>query len=146
MDKRNATKRKLKFSLALFLLLAPTIAVAVMLHFNPPQAIKLPPCVLREMTGIYCPGCGTARAARRAMVGDLAGAFRYNPLAVVMAPLTIYLLVLFYVDLWRGYTPYRRSALAVAWFCLIVLLVYSVARNIPLESFDWLRPPDGPCQ
>ena len=43
----------------------------------------LPPCVLKAMTGIPCPGCGTVRTAIALSHVDLSAAFALNPLAAV---------------------------------------------------------------
>ena len=39
-------------------------------------------CPLYELTGLYCPGCGSGRAARALLRGDLAAAFGHNLLAL----------------------------------------------------------------
>jgi hypothetical protein len=45
----------------------------------------LPACLLRELTGLPCPGCGTAHAALALARLDLRGAISFNPLATVGA-------------------------------------------------------------
>ena len=37
-------------------------------------------CIVRNITGLPCPGCGMTRALITALSGDLAGAFRMHPL------------------------------------------------------------------
>jgi len=37
------------------------------------------PCVLQELTGLYCPGCGGTRAAKALLKGDLISSFLYHP-------------------------------------------------------------------
>ena len=49
----------------------------------------LPPCLFRELTGLPCPTCGTARAARALTRLDLAGAIAFNPLATLGALLFV---------------------------------------------------------
>jgi len=44
-------------------------------------AAALPPCPLKSLTGIPCPGCGTTRAALALAELDLAAAFAVSPLA-----------------------------------------------------------------
>lgn len=50
-------------------------------------------CLLRAVTGVPCPFCGTTTAAARAATGDVLGALAANPvtvlavLALVLAPL-----------------------------------------------------------
>ena len=43
----------------------------------------LPPCPLRALTGLYCPGCGSTRTLHALLHGDLATAMAMNPLLVV---------------------------------------------------------------
>ncbi|MCU1592043.1 MAG: hypothetical protein JWP11_3299 [Frankiales bacterium] len=43
-------------------------------------------CTLRALTGLPCPFCGGTTAAVHAGSGDLAGALRASPLAVLGAP------------------------------------------------------------
>jgi len=38
------------------------------------------PCLFREWTGLYCPGCGGTRAAKALLQGKLAISFFYHPL------------------------------------------------------------------
>lgn len=37
------------------------------------------PCILRSMTGLYCPGCGGTRALRFLIHGQVAKSLYYNP-------------------------------------------------------------------
>lgn len=46
-----------------------------------------PPCFLRTVTGIPCPGCGGTRAFASLAQGDAARAFAHNPLVVAAAGL-----------------------------------------------------------
>ena len=42
--------------------------------------LPLPPCLLRQATGIPCPTCGAGRMAGSLLHGDLLGALGWNPL------------------------------------------------------------------
>lgn len=138
-------RRRLRFVLALFLFLAGATVVVLVLSRHSPTQIKLPPCMFHELTGLYCPGCGSTRATRRLLCGDLAGAFRYNPLLVVLLPVIAVQLVFFFYDLLRDSFPYRRGSATLAFVCFTLIVVFMVARNLPFECFEWLRPPAGPC-
>lgn len=51
-------------------------------------------CLFRRLTGFSCPCCGTTRACLSLLRGDVVGALKFNPLAVVtifVAPLFIWL-------------------------------------------------------
>lgn len=99
-------------------------------------------CPSRRFLGIYCPGCGTTRATYDLLHGEFARAFRSNPLFVILgAPLV----AVFIGSL--GWTVLRAERLALRvpqWLALAavaLLLVYGIARNIPIAAFDPLRPP-----
>jgi hypothetical protein len=51
----------------------------VALHFQLP----LPPCPLREMTGVPCPFCGSTRTFAALAHLDFSAALRFNPLVCV---------------------------------------------------------------
>lgn len=40
----------------------------------------IPPCIIREFFGIYCPGCGGTRAVRYLLDGQLLKSLYYHPL------------------------------------------------------------------
>ena len=134
-----------RFVLVLFLFLAAASGVALILSRFSPTRIKLPPCFFHELTGIYCPGCGSTRATRRLLCGDVVGAFRYNPLLVVLLPPLAIQIVLHFYDLWHERFPYRRGSLTVAFVYLALVVVFMIARNLPFDCCEWLRPPAGPC-
>lgn len=49
--------------------------------------LPLPPCPLRSLTGLPCPGCGAGRCVTALLDGDLAAALEANalvPIAVVL--------------------------------------------------------------
>lgn len=97
------------------------------------------PCILRSLTGWYCPGCGTTRALHALVHGDLAGVFAMNPLLPFLA-VTVPMVV------WQGTgrrLPGPRwigQALGSATFWLVLIGAYWVLRNVPLGPFAWLAP------
>lgn len=107
-----------------------TLAAGLLFWFDPAQSHYFPKCPFHVLTGLYCPGCGTTRAAHHLLHGDLAGAFAMNPLMVVSAPV---LVLLFFRRSWAG-RPW------VAWSAFVILLLYGVLRNINLWPFIFLAP------
>ena len=94
-------------------------------------------CPVYELTGLYCPGCGSGRAVYSALHGRFAESFRYNPaLYIIGIPAAIvflheYLRVVFpRLDLRPVYIP-RGLALAAA----LAILVWMIVRNLPVCSF-----------
>lgn len=61
--------------------------LAALVVFDPSATGFFPPCLFRALTGWQCPGCGSARALHALLHGDVAAAWRANPLAVATLPL-----------------------------------------------------------
>ena len=105
---------------------------------NAPDSPYLP-CLFRELSGWYCPGCGTTRALHALAHGDLAGVWAMNPLLPVLA-------VLLPAVIWRGsgrrraWAGSRQDWLVSARFWVGLIGVYWVARNLPWWPFSLLAP------
>lgn len=116
---------------ALALLLLAGAGLAVLYFFDPSAAGNFfPKCPSYAFLGLYCPGCGITRALHALLHGQWAQAFAYNPLAILAAPLL----------LWMAFKPawiYHPLAPKIAF---TVLVGYGVLRNIPSEPFIWLAP------
>lgn len=50
-------------------------------------------CVIKNVFGIECPGCGMTRAISSVFHGNLVGAFQYNKLIVIVFPLLCYICI-----------------------------------------------------
>ena len=123
-----------------FIALAVLLAGGYILYrFDPVQSGIYPKCVFRELTGLYCPGCGAARAFHALIHGDFLAALDYNPLLVIALPVLIVMIVLEIVGAFRD----RRYGLFHMWqaVALVALIViYTVLRNLPIEPFTYLAP------
>jgi hypothetical protein len=117
------------------------VGVAVLYLIAPEKATWMPPCLFHKLTGLQCPGCGTARGLHKLLHGDVLGAWRMNPLMVVAIPLLAYLII-------GGHLRARRGADAeprplptwVPWLIVAVVAAFWVARNIPVYPFTLLAP------
>ena len=89
------------------------------------------PCVFREITGLYCPGCGMTRLVISLLELDPVQAFRYNMLAFFLAPM-----YLIYLKLARSGKTRLSSVLAAVMVAMTV--AFGVLRNLP--HFAWLAP------
>jgi len=86
------------------------------------------PCVFHLATGLYCPGCGITRAALSLLHGQLAPAFRYNPLVFTLAPMyAIYWLL--------TRQQHRRAGQAVMAVMLTITIAFGIVRNMPVGDF-----------
>ena len=93
--------------------LAALLVAAVVLAQVHPPGRPATLCLLRRLTGIPCPFCGGTTAAVHVGRGDLGGALRASPLALLGAPL-VAVLPLARDVLRRLPTHAHLAALAVA--------------------------------
>ena len=94
-------------------------------------------CVFHELTGLYCPGCGSTRAIRAALRGRFGEAFGFNPL---LLPLGVPALAVVIYEYFRLVFPRLglRPVVLPRWlesFLLILILAFWVLRNLPAFSF-----------
>jgi len=87
-------------------------------------------CPVRELTGLYCPGCGSLRSVRSLIDGELAQAWQYNPLMLAVTPLVLALV-------WRAsLTKPGRAVVRPGYIytLLVLVIAFGVARNLPLYA------------
>jgi len=118
------------------LLSAAIVTGCALLHFHPPSALHLPPCVFHEVTGLYCPGCGAARALHHLMNLEFGAAVRCNFLFVAAVPFLIYVFIakgLSALRVWSG--PELRLSPRASWALTAVVIVWWIVRNLPFSCF-----------
>jgi hypothetical protein len=119
-------------------------AAGAVVALNDPSApgSRFPPCAFHALTGLWCPGCGLTRGVHQLLNGHVMSALGYNLFVPVV-------LAVFVVSWWRWLrstwgrpsrplTPRTTRWIAVA--MPVVLLAYTVLRNIPAEPFRALAP------
>jgi hypothetical protein len=110
--------------------------VALALAIGDPNRGGFPRCPFNQVTGLWCPGCGTQRALHAFLHFDIAGAAAMNVLALVALPLLAYAYVAWVSRAfgWRPLGPPRlplwltRSAPAI-------VIGFSIVRNLPPGRF-----------
>lgn len=125
------------------LILSGLIVGVIVLHSDNPFIQKLiPPCFFHELTGLYCPGCGTTRAGRALLHFDLLTAIRNNVMFVITLPLLAVYMPLYIWDFIRGEKKVRnvRVNRHVMVVYIIVLFLFTILRNIPVYPFTLLAP------
>jgi Protein of unknown function (DUF2752) len=126
------------------LLLALLLASLVVLYcWHPGDIAALPPCPAQKLTGLYCPGCGSLRAIHHLLHGRLTTAWQHNPAMLVLG---VPALLLYAVELsgrarGRSLTRGSRSLPWLGWGLLALLLLFTIARNLPTPATNWMRPP-----
>lgn len=125
--------------------LAPALVVGgfaaglvVLNRVDPNEPGNYPLCPFLALTGWYCPGCGTLRMLHHISDGDVAAGFWMNPLGFGML-----LVLTAYWGQWtyRVATGSARGAplnSAVVWGFLVVVVAYTVLRNV--AGLEWLAP------
>jgi len=129
---------RLKFILFLGLI---SSSIVILYFLNPASSIFYAPCPFKTLTGFYCPGCGSLRALHQLLHGNFLSAFRLNPLMVLALPIMVYAFcskVIFFVT---GRPLPRIFVPAIwIWLLLVIILLFWVFRNIPLQPFSLLAP------
>jgi hypothetical protein len=121
-------------------LLGAAVAIgAVLFFFNPSTTAFYPKCLFHELTGLYCPGCGTTRALYFLLHGSFLQALQNNALVIFLLP------VLGATMLWRSWRrrpPSLDSRFRSIWIVVLlaVVVVFGVLRNLPARPFCWLAP------
>ena len=89
------------------------------------------PCVFHELTGLYCPGCGTTRMINSLIRLDFYQAFRYNQMVFILIPIfTLYLIDFIYKSI-KNKKPLLYKTPNYIWYIIVVLLViFGIIRNI----------------
>lgn len=92
---RTATSwlRKTKLSRAIFSITwitGLTLFLAFARLENLEQGRSL--CLIKNISGYNCPGCGITRAIAAILKGKLVSAFSYNPLIIIIFPLIAWLI------------------------------------------------------
>ena len=134
------------FALATFL--------AILFLFDPARHAFYPRCQFHAMTGLYCPGCGSLRAAHQLLHGHIGAALRFNALLVMAVPVGAGIFVSRIFRIWVGKNSDARQLTGVAadgdvrapvipiwlWAGFGSLIVFGVLRNLPFDCFSCLRP------
>lgn len=116
-------------------------ASVVLYAFSPTGSGFYPPCPFYFLTGLYCPGCGTARALHQLLHGNVIGAVDFNPLMMLFLPFLVYGLVS-YILVGLGGRALPRLFASAFWAYAIygIMFSYWILRNIPAYPFTLLAP------
>lgn len=99
-------------------------------------------CVFYELTGLYCPGCGSGRALHALIRGDVLRAVDLNLFFVLAIPFLGYYFFSLYLKLILRRDILKRPFIPI-WVTVAVLVLifaYAVLRNLPGMPFELLAP------
>jgi len=111
------------------------IVAGILVYFNfdpsnPALSKFFPKCIILQLTGFKCPGCGSQRAIHDLLNGDIALAATHNALLIAAIPIII---LYFIADLIKARHPRLDNVLShpVAIGMLIVIVIaWWILRNV----------------
>jgi hypothetical protein len=113
-------------------LAAVAAGTAVLFLFDPARYPIYPQCPLHKLTGWWCPGCGTLRAAHQLVHGHWAAAWRLNPLTVSLLPVALWLGLREVVWQFSGRRwPGLVTRPIFGWALMAAMLLFGIVRNLP---------------
>jgi hypothetical protein len=113
-----------------------TVAVLVALASTDPASGTLPRCPVHQLTGLWCPGCGSQRALHALLHGHVGTAVGLNVLMMCALPLLAYAYVAWVTRAFaatgsrRGLPPVAVPAVVVRALPAVVI-AFAVVRNVP---------------
>ena len=110
--------------------------------FPPTEQSFYPRCQFHSLTGLHCPGCGMTRSLHNALNGRFEQAIAYNALTLIVVPV---LVVALFRSLWSWLweLPIKPSRRTPKWIPIaigVVLVLFGILRNVPIEPFSRLAP------
>jgi hypothetical protein len=120
-------------------------ASAFLFAVDPSRHAVYPQCLLYNMTGIYCAGCGATRALYALLHGRVLEALHDNALFIAALPLLLYVIGTYAAAAWRinAWPAINVDASRLTWralFAGVLMIGFMIVRNLPGAPFDWLRP------
>ena len=133
-----ASRRRNRIIVGIAVPLLLLTGMAVLYFFGNPFI-----CLFHEVTGLYCPGCGTGRALTSILHLDFLSAIHYNILTVIFLPFLAYFLVKSYISF-----VFKRGTLKVFPMIpiklftgiTIFIIAFWILRNIPVSPFTLIAP------
>ncbi|MFI5378183.1 MAG: DUF2752 domain-containing protein [Tepidisphaerales bacterium] len=117
--------------------LAAALAAVYYFRHDPAQPGGFfPPCLFHVLTHLYCPGCGSQRAAHQLLHGRLLGALHCNALACAAVPLLAWEAIAKTTRRLPSLLYRRRIGWTVVW----LVIIFSILRNIPVWPCTLLSP------
>jgi hypothetical protein len=132
---------KLKLPIIILGVLAFLGVLALYVFWNPTASNIFPKCPFYSITGIYCPGCGSQRAAHQILNGNIIEGLRHNYLIALLGLVLSYQAFMFMMNnlLNKGITNLLHKS-KVTTGILTLILLFWVLRNINLFPFTELAP------
>ena len=112
------------------------LATILLLRFPPAQYSFYPRCPIHELFHLQCPGCGATRAVAALLHGHFTEAMNLNALVTLFLPFaTAYGILCYCRLLQRKPLRWSQPPPTVIYAALTVTTIFTVIRNLPLQSF-----------
>jgi len=132
-EKNKSLMAQKKYIIPVVLMIA---LLGVYFFFSPYKFSFFPTCPFYKYGGLHCAGCGSQRALHHFLHLEFRQMFSSN----LLFPLWIYLAGdYFYKKLVLKIDPILLST-KIPYFLFLVILIYTILRNIPYEPFTYLAP------
>ena len=131
---------KLKIGLIIILVIAVLGVLSLYFFWNPTTEL-FPKCPFYSITGLYCPGCGSQRAAHQILNGHLIEGLKHNFLIGLLALVLgyeIFILLMNKVFKKNISNILHNSKITIS--ILILVILFWVLRNINIFPFTELAP------
>lgn len=139
-------KKSVRYTLFFLALILPVLVLYFYFaHYDAGFDSEGRQCTVLYLTGLQCPGCGGQRALHYLLHGEIMIALRYNVLFVIGLPFLIYLYYLvlqMYVLKNEKFLNRTIFSTRFVYIFLAILLIFFILRNIPVEPFTYLAPPE----
>lgn len=114
------------------------VGAAYVVANDPSDGGVFPSCPFRELTGLWCVGCGLTRATHHLLRGDVAGALRFNAFVVPVLVMIVLGWTSWLLTSAGRPTAWTRRVPTWAYAAVVTVgLAYAVVRNLP--GVDGLR-------
>jgi len=117
---------------------ALAVGAAIVAHLvSPGRDHWLPKCPFHELTGLWCPGCGSSRAACALSHGNLVEAFRHNVLFLPALAALVWVWCAFALRSFapstseRTWTRNPLTRLKHPQYLVVIIVAFWVVRNLP---------------
>ncbi len=121
------------------------VGIVILYAVPPTESSHYPKCFFYGITGLHCPGCGTARCYHALLHGRLLQAVAYNFLAILALPI-------FFIEMYRQtYITFKNRPVIFFRYptfllrgILCLFIAYWILRNLPWFPFTLLAPHELP--
>ena len=122
-----------------FLIVGLIAIGTILVFFFDPGSTRYPPCFFKLITGLQCPGCGSARASYHLLHGHLLTAIDYNLLFTATLPLVaIDGASRLFSNRENSIQKFRVFDYIRGWQVLLIVMIFWIFRNLPFYPFSLL--------